>query len=223
MAVISVGAQVPAGPVTQNPAQAAPPAAASSTTSKSAPVDVPRKRDLTGSWKLNKDESTQPRKREDDDSNGGRRGGGRMGGGWPGGGHGGYGGGGMRRGGMSDDERKEMQELMRPSETLDFKQDGAAIVMTDDYDRQRTFYTDGRKVKKSKDENKQEYDATWQEYRLVNEFKGPDGNKIERTFEVLEGNQQLRETIHFTMGRSQREVYLRYVYDLKSGEASAAK
>jgi len=124
---------------------------------------------------------------------------------------------------MSDDERKEMQELMRPSETLDFKQDGAAIVMTDDLERHRTFYTDGRKVKKSKDENNQEFDATWQEYRLVADFKGPDGNKIERSFEVLEGNQQLRETIHFTVGRNQREVYLRYVYDQKSGGNSAAR
>ena len=124
---------------------------------------------------------------------------------------------------MSDDERKEMQELMRPSETLDFTQDGAAIVVTDDLDRHRTFYTDGRKVKKSKDADNQEFDATWQEYRLVADFKGPDGNKIERTFEVLSGNQQLRETIHFTTGRSQREVYLRYVYDLKSSGIAAAK
>lgn len=122
---------------------------------------------------------------------------------------------------MSDDERKEMQELMRASETLDFTQDGAAIIMTDDVERHRTFYTDGRKVKKSKDADNQEFDATWSEYRLVAEFKGPDGNKIERTFEVLEGNQQLRETIHFTTGRNQREVYLRYVYDLKSRPGSA--
>jgi hypothetical protein len=222
MAVVSVSAQAPAGPVAQSPVQAAPSVTSSSTTANPA-ADAPRKRDLTGSWKLNKDESTQPRKRDDDDSGGGRHGGGRSGGGWPGGGHGGYGGGGMHRGGMSDDARKEMQELMRPSETLAFKQDGPAIVMTDDYDRQRTFYTDGRKVKKSKDTDKQEYDAKWDDFRLVNEFKGPDGNKIDRTFEVLDGNQQLRETIHLTMGRSQREVYLRYVYDLKSGDTSAAK
>ncbi len=124
---------------------------------------------------------------------------------------------------MSDDERKEMQELTRSSETLDFTQDGAAIVLTDDWDRHRTFYTDGRKVKKSKDADNQEFDAAWQEYRLVADFKGPDGNKIERTFEVLSGNQQLRETIHFTIGRNQREVYLRYVYDLKSGGIAAAK
>jgi hypothetical protein len=172
---------------------------------------------------LNKEESTPPKKQEEDDSGGGRHGGGgRAGGGWPGGGRGGYGGGGMHRG-MSDDERKEMQELMRPSETLDFTQDGAAIVMTDDLDRHRTFYTDGRKVKRSKDADNQEFDATWQEYRLVSDFKGPDGNRIGRTFEVLDGNQQLRETIHFTTGRSQREVYLRYVYDLKNGVTSAPK
>jgi len=76
-------------------------------------------------------------------------------------------------------------------------------------------------VKKSKDADNQEFDASWNEHRLVSEFKGPDGNKIERTFEVLEGNQQLRETIHFTTGRNQREVYLRYVYDLKSGASPA--
>jgi hypothetical protein len=119
--------------------------------------------------------------------------------------------------GMSDDERNEMQELMRPSETLEFREDGPAIRMTDDYDRHRTFYTDARKVKKSQDADNQEFDATWQEYRLVANFKGPDGNRIERTFEVLEGNQQLRKTLRFTMGRSRREVYLRFVYDLKSG------
>ena len=222
---ILVCAQAPAGPMTQKtspePGGVSPTTAASST--KAMAADVPRMKNLSGSWKLNKDESTQPKKRDDDDSGGGRHGGGgRSGGGWPGGGRGGYGGGGMHRG-MSDDERKEMQELMRPSETLDFTQDGAAIAMTDDLDRHRTFYTDGRKVKKSKDADNQEFDATWQEYRLVADFKGPDGNKIERTFEVLSGNQQLRETIHFTTGRSQREVYLRYVYDLKSGDTAAAK
>ncbi len=50
---------------------------------------------------------------------------------------------------------------------------------------------DGRKVKKSRDADIQEFDAKWQDYRLVADFKGLDGNKIERSFEVLEGNQQL--------------------------------
>jgi hypothetical protein len=197
---IPVYAQAPAGPMTQTSTPAATASNTASSAKAPAVPDVPRTKNLSGSWKLNKDESTQPKKRDDDDS----------------------GGGGMHRG-MSDDERKEMQELMRPSETLEFTQDGAAILMMDDLERHRTFYTDGRKVKKSKGEDNQELDAAWQEYRLVADFKGPDGNKIERTFEVLSGNEQLRETIHFTMGRSQREVYLRYVYDLKSSGNAAVK
>ena len=124
---------------------------------------------------------------------------------------------------MSDDERSEMQELTRASETLEFTQDGPAIKMVDDYDRHRTFYTDGRKVKKIKDTDNQEFDATWDDYRLVADFKDPGGNKVERTFEVLEGNQQLRETIHFTMGQNKREVYLRYVYDLVSPQNLGTK
>jgi len=223
---IAAHAQAPAGPMTQttSPAPGAvSPANTVSSAKAGAAADVPRTKNLSGSWKLNKDESTQPKKRDDDDSGGGRHGGGgRSGGSWPGGGRGGYGGGGMHRG-MGDDERKQMQELTRPSETLDFTQEGATIVMTDDLERRRTFYTDGRKVKKAKGEDNQEFDAAWQEYRLVADFKGPDGNKIERTFEVLSANQQLRETIHFTTGRSQREVYLRYVYDLKGGGTAAAK
>jgi len=219
VAGIVTNAQAPAGPMTQTQSSAPTGPASVTQSSPAQPkANVPRTRILTGSWKLNKDESTQPKKRDND--SGGQRGGGRSGGGWPGGGRGGYGGG-MHRGGMSDEERKEMQELMRPSETLDFAQDGATIKMTDDFDRHRTFYTDGRKIKKSKDADNQEFDATWQDYRLVADFKGPDGNKIERTFEVLEGNQQLRETIHFTTGRSQREVYLRFVYDLKAAGNSA--
>src|SRR5215468_8338719 len=201
--------QAPAGPMTQTQVSPPPTASTAQNTPAQAKAYVPRTRNLTGSWKLNKDESTQPRKRDSD--SGGQRGGGRSGGG----GRGGYGGG-MHRRGISDGERRQKQELMRPSETLDFTQDGTTMKVTDDYDRHRTFYTDGRKIKKSKDAGNQEFDATWQDYRLVADFKGPDGNKIDRTFEVIEGNQQLRETIHFTTGRNQREVYLRYVYDLRS-------
>jgi hypothetical protein len=223
LALISASAQAPAGPMAQTSAPASATTAAAPAAKTAPTPDVPRKKDLTGSWKLNKDESTLPRKRNDDDSGiggSGRRGGG----GWPAGGRGGYGGGGMHRGGgMSDEERSEIQELTRPSATLEFTQDGPAIKMVDDFDRHRTFYTDGRKVKKNKDTDNQEFDATWDDYRLVADFKDPGGNKVERTFEVLEGNQQLRETIHFTMGQNKREVYLRYVYDLVSPQNASAK
>jgi len=62
--------QAPAGPMTQTAAP--PPATASTTaTTKAQPApDVPRKKNLAGSWKLNRDESTSPR-----DRNGSGRGG----------------------------------------------------------------------------------------------------------------------------------------------------
>lgn len=126
---IVANAQAPAGPKTQT---TAPPAATSTPQNAPSPpaTNVPRTRNLAGSWNLNKDESTMPRDRD----RSGQGGSGRSGGGYPGGGRGGYGGG-MHRRGMSDDERKEVQELMRPSETLEFTQDSRAIKMTDDYDR----------------------------------------------------------------------------------------
>lgn len=83
-AVILAGAQAPVGPMTQTtaPPPAENTAAAIPSPAKTTPVpDVPRKKDLTGSWKLNKDESTQPKKRNNDssDNGGGRRGGGGLG------------------------------------------------------------------------------------------------------------------------------------------------
>lgn len=155
---ISTIGQAPAGPMAQGATPAPASGASATNNAKGAQMpEVTRTRNLGGSWKLNTDESAERRDREHEGRGG--NGGGRSGGGWPGGGRGGYGGG--HRDGMSDDARKEMQELIRPSETLEFTQDGTAIVMTDDLNRHRTFYTDGRKVKKSKDPNSQEFDATW--------------------------------------------------------------
>lgn len=120
----------------------------------------------------------------------------------------------MRRG-ESEEDREAMRALLQPAEKLTFTQSDGVIHQTDDAYRESTFYMDGRKVKKSKDPNHQEFSGKWDEYRFVSEMKGPRSAKVERTYEVLEGNQQLRETIQFqTSGRNSREVYLRYVYDL---------
>ena len=56
--------------------------------------------------------------------------------------------------------------------------------------------------------------AKWEEYRLVAEGKDPRGNKYERSYEVLDGNQQLRETLFLKVGRNNTEITIRYVYDL---------
>ena len=80
---------------------------------------------IFGEWKLDQDDSDDPRKKMQDaqnsQGNGGyggnrRMGGGYPGGGYPGGGGGGYGGHRMGQQNESDEDRQRMQELLSPSE-----------------------------------------------------------------------------------------------------------
>jgi len=209
-------AQAPPGPL---PGTAAQDSTASPAAKSSAP-NVPRIKNLAGTWKLNADDSEDPRKKLQQARGGGRRqGGGRptigMGGGWPGGGHGGYGGRGAG-GGESDEDRQKMLLFLQPARQLTIAQKDPEIDINDDADRKFTAFTDGRKVEKSKDASAQQFDAKWDEYRLVVEGKDPRGNKYQRSYEVLEGNQQLRETIFLKVGRNSSEISIRYIYDLVS-------
>jgi hypothetical protein len=194
----------------------------------------PQKLTLFGSWRFNADQSDDARKKmqEARGANGGGQngpygggGGGRMGGGFPfpGGGGGGWG---HRRGsmgrGQSDENRQEMQELINPAESLTLAQKSTAEVdLTDDQGRKRVFYTDGRKLQKSKDDKYQELAAHWDGSRLVSEEKGTRGRTITRTFEIAPNGQQLYETVELNNSRSSSPVVIRYVYD-PSPENSAA-
>jgi len=208
-------AQAPPGPLPGTTSQDAPrPAQA-----KQPAADAPRIKNLAGTWKLNRDDSDDLRKKLQQARGGGRgQGGGHpgggMGGGWPGGG--GYGG--RRMGGReSEEERQKMQIFLEPAQELTIAQKEPEIDITDDSERRFTVFTDGRKVEKSKDASKQQFDAKWDEYRLVMEGKDPRGNKYERSYEVLAGNQQLRETLFLKLGRNNTEVSIRYIYDLVHG------
>lgn len=206
----SVQAQAPAGPVAAPP----PGTVAAAKTPEPVPLPPPRQ-SILGAWKLNRDESDDPRKRmeESRESNRGRYGS-RRSGGWPGGG--GYGG---RRGGMgggeSDEDRERMHELLRPARTMTFSMTGAEVDLQDDGDRKRAFMTDGRKLKKSKDDNYQEIAAKWDGSRLVTDEKSPRGGKMSRSFELSPDGRQLFENLHIeSSGRSSRSLDLHYVYDI---------
>jgi len=205
-------AQAPPGPLPGTASQDAPSAARA----KAPAVNLPRVKNLAGSWKLNTDDSDDPQKKLQQAHGGGRgqgrRSGGSMGGGWPGG-HGGYGG---RRVGESSEERQKMHLFVAPAQKLTIAQKDPEIDIRDDGDRKFTAFTDGRKVEKSKDQSNQQFDAKWDEYRLVMEGKDPQGNKYQRSYEVLQGNQQLRETLLLKVGRNNTEVSIRYIYDLVS-------
>ncbi|HKW64473.1 MAG TPA: hypothetical protein VJN89_18115 [Candidatus Acidoferrum sp.] len=179
-----------------------------------APLPPPRQ-SILGAWKLNRDESDDPRQRMQDsrESNGGGYGGRRGGGGWPGSGgpgrRGGYG------GGESDDERQKMHELLSPPATMSFSMTGAEVDLQDDHDRKRAFMTDGRKLKKSKEDNYQEIAAKWDDTRLVTDEKSPRGGKMSRSFELSPDGRQLYENLHIEgSGRSNRTLDLHYVYDI---------
>jgi hypothetical protein len=207
------------------PAQVQPPAQTPEQAKPKPQLTPEQLRNLAGSWKLNPDQSDDPHKKMQQarDRNrgggpygghggGGYPGGGYPGGGWPGGG-GPYGGhhGGM--GGQNDEDRERMRDLLNPADSLTIAQKDAEIDVTDDQNRQRVLYTDGRKLEKSKDDKYQELAAHWEGSLLVTEEKGPRGGKLSRSFELAPDGQQLFETVFLQMGRSSSDVSIRYVYD----------
>ncbi len=165
-------------------------------------------------------------------SNGGYGGNRRMGtgGGYPGGGYPGGGGGGGYGGhrggtqGESDDDRQRMAEVLSPSNSLTLAEGKKDIEVDsfDDQERKRAFFTDGRKLQKSKDANYQEIAAHWDGARLVTDEKNPGGGKMSRTYELSYDGTQLYETLHMTVGRSSTPVTIRYVYDQGTSAAPAS-
>src|SRR5262249_33341177 len=148
------------------------------------PLPAPRAT-ILGAWKLNREESDDPRRRRPD---------GRGAGGGHGGGRGGYG------GHESDAQREKMREVFLPPAAMTFSMTGAEVDLLDDRGRKRAFMTDGRKLQKSKDPNYAEIAAKFEGRRLVTDEKSPRGEKMSRTFELSEDGRQLYETVHMAFG-----------------------
>ncbi len=138
---------------------------------------------------------------------------------------GGRGGNGGHRGNNGNDQNSEgretMHEIMNPAQSLTItqaKDSAPEIDITDEQNRKRVFYTDGRTLQKSKDEKYQEETALWQDGRLVAYIPEKRG-AIKRTFEVAPGGEQLIETVQLPArqqqsGQSDSPVVIRFVYDL---------
>jgi hypothetical protein len=207
-------AQAPPGPLPPTQSQDAPPPAAPLPPK---PQVKPRT-SILGDWKLDPDDSDDPRKKMQDargtgGSNGGYGGGNRrMGGGM----------GGRRPQGESDEDRQRMQELFKPPRTLTIAeaQKDKEVDAFDDQSRKRAFFIDGRKLQKSKDPNYQEIAAHWEGTRLATDEKNPRGGKMSRTFELSYDGTQLYETLHLTVGRNETPLVIRYVYDQSGGAAT---
>ncbi len=227
-----VRAQAPPGPLPPVQSQDAPPPAAKAQAPK--PPVQPRA-SILGAWKLDQDDSDDPRKKAQEARDGGTRGnnggyggnrrmgGGYPGGGYPGGGGGGYGGRRSGSQGESDEDRQRMQELFTPARSLNIAeaQKNVEVDVFDDQTRKRAFFTDGRKLQKSKDPNYQEIAAHWEDTRLTTDEKSPRGGKMSRTFELSYDRTQLYETLHMTVGRNNTPLVIRYVYDQAGGSVPA--
>jgi hypothetical protein len=208
-------AQAPAGPLPAAPPQTPPPAAAN-------PQNQARpetRTSILGRWKLNLDESDDPRKKLQDASANGNRGGGHgiSIAGFPVGGHGG-------RGAGSDEDQQRMQTAISPANSLTLAQKSAKdpeVDVMEDQNRKLALFTDGRKLAKpdAKDESYQEIAAHWDGSRLVTDEKSPRGGKMSRTYELSYDGAQLYETLRLTVGRAPLDV--RYVYDAVPMEAAA--
>src|SRR5271163_3770642 len=200
---------------------------------------VPDKKQLFASWKYNVDESDDAQEKMKEARGTGvdnpanpRSGGGNgtgihmggMGSPFPGGGGGGNGGGNPRNGGSKngtgDYDREQLQDALNPAGSITLVQKDTSdakngeVLLTDDAGRQRAFYTDGHKVQKPKDDKYQEFDAHWEDYRLVADMGGSHGPQISRSFEPAPGGKQLYEIVRLERTRSNGPVEIRFVYDL---------
>ena len=147
-------------------------------------------------------------------------GGGRVGIGFPypgagGGGNGPYGGGGGGRGigGEDTDNIERIQDLVRPESSQTITLKDAEVDATNDQGRKLVFFTDGRKIQKSKDESQQQISAHWNGSQLVTDERGPQGKKMSRTLELSSDGRQFYETWHIENGRSGSVIVIRYAYD----------
>ncbi len=187
---------------------------------------------LNGTWKLNRDESDDAREKlrsamQERDQNGpmGRHGG--MGGGGvamgiPGIGVGGMGrpgggpGGGMGRGqgAGSEDQRARLGDLVEAPDQLNIVQKGPEIDMTDTQNHTRTLFTDGRKIEKpKKDSTQTQVKAQWNHETLVSEEKGPNGEKISHSYEIVGSGKQLADTLTVESKKLNTPIIVRSVYD----------
>ena len=203
-------------------------------------ADSSQKTSLSGTWKLNRDQSDDARDKlrsaaPDRQQNapmgrhGGMGGGGGIGMGIPGigggmgrpGGSGGGGGRGSSSG--SDEQRARLRDLVDPPEQLQVVQKGPEIDMTDTEYRERELFTDGRKIEKSKDERQIPVQAHWDENHLVTEEKGPNGEKISHRYELSEDGKQLTDTLTLESKKLNTPIIIRSVYDKAGAEKATAQ
>jgi hypothetical protein len=211
------------GPISPAPSQA-PQQAPSPHTDTPVPSDS-GKGSLAGIWKLNRDESDDPRQKLEQASRGGGGwgqgpvGGGGGWGGWGGGPWGGWGGrgGGSNRRPIPDDSAVDTADFSQ----LTIEQSDSAAKVTGAMGHilaqlnsdQNSDKNDKSSAKKSKDSPNAPPAAKWQGDQLVTVVNGPRGVKTTRTYELSPNGRQLFVTTRLDNPRLNQLVTIRFVYD----------
>ena len=223
-----VHAQAPPGPLP--PSHPLPPPPPPPPAKKK--VQVAPRKTLAGYWKLNTDESDDARKKLDEARQtkagpgnspgggpGGNGGGGpRVGfppypGGGGGGGNGPYGGNGRGMGGGDTETSERILQAVRADYSQSIALMDTEVDSTNDQGNKMVFFTDNRKIQKSKNEAVQEIPAHWSGAQLVTDEKGPQGRKMSRTIELSPDGRQFYETWRIENGKSGSTIVIRYVFD----------
>lgn len=211
-------AQAPPGPIS-------PPASTiASGPATPPPVQIPPRKNILGAWRLNRDESDDPkaksnqRKVNSPNSNPGGYGGPRIG--FPGGGMGGPGMGGPRPSSGSqkdtDADRERYAELIDPSVRLRLERKGDTdplVTMFGDQGRKTIFYTDGKKPDTPEGVGTDVVEAKWDGAKLESESQLPKKGSLKRTYEVSPDGLQLWEEVEMVVGKDKNPSKFRFVYD----------
>jgi len=194
------------------------------------PVKIVPRTNILGAWKLNRDESDDPkarsnqRKVNDPNQNRGGNSGPRVG--WPGGGMGGPGtGGGQRGNGGSQkdttEDRQRYAELIDPSIRLKLERKNGKdpiVEMFGDGGRKTIFYTDGHKPDAPAGVGTDVVEAKWDGEKLVSSSPLPKKGSLTRTYEVSPDGLQLWEEVEMVIGKDKNPSRFRFVYDAVARE-----
>src|SRR5579862_3246124 len=197
------------GPITAPATQTTPSAARSAPGSGAHP-------NVAGTWKLNRDQSDDPRKALPQAAgNGGNRGGGvRMGGPWGGGGMGGNrggagGGSGRPGGGAQGADAMDMEDY----NVLTIAQTDSTAKITGATGRVLALYSNGAGNANETDTGYTPPAAQWKDNTLIVVEPTRGNTKITRTYQLAPDGKQLDLTTKIENPRARQPITLRFVYD----------
>jgi hypothetical protein len=111
----------------------------------------------------------------------------------------------------------EIEEYTTPAGQLTFAmKDASEVDLTDDASRQRTYFTDDRriaKVENQKPGDPKQFDAYWEDVKLVAKEDLPHSVRVTREFEVQPGGMELVEHVTIETNHSNGYVELHLSYD----------